>query len=71
MAHIESDVVPVPPGTAGTQSINANSHSQDEESPLLPQSDAEPKHKALTGVGTIIAVFLLGTRIGNTRRSEI
>ncbi|OQE84119.1 hypothetical protein PENNAL_c0029G09852 [Penicillium nalgiovense] len=65
MAHIESDVVPVPPGTAGTQSINANSHSQDEESPLLPQSDAEPKHKALTGVGTIIAVFLLGEFISN------
>jgi hypothetical protein len=67
MTHIESDVEPVPPGP----SINANSHAQDEESPLLPQSDTDPKHKALIDVGTIIAVLLLGTRIGNKPRLEI
>ncbi|KAJ5588006.1 uncharacterized protein N7459_003771 [Penicillium hispanicum] len=40
--------------------------SHDEESPLLPPSDtAEPKVKALTGVGTIIAVLLLGEFISN------
>ncbi|KAJ5037809.1 hypothetical protein NUH16_011410 [Penicillium rubens] len=65
MAHIGSDVEPVPPGTTGTPSINANSHTQDEESPLLPQSDTERKNKALTGVGTIIAVLLLGEFISN------
>lgn len=42
-----------------------NAHvPRDEESPLLGHSDdAEPKVKALTSVGTIIAVLLLGTKI--------
>lgn len=72
MAHIESDTVePVPPGILGTQGINANSHAQDEESPLLPRSDTKPKLKALAGVGTIIAVLLLGKEIGITQRPEI
>ena len=71
MAHIESDTVEsVPPGVIGTQGIDANSHAQDEESLLLPPSNTEPKLKALAGVGTIIAVLLLGTRIGDTRRPE-
>ncbi|KAJ5589585.1 hypothetical protein N7537_012263 [Penicillium hordei] len=66
MAHMESDPVePVPPGILGTQGINTNGHAQDEESPLLPRSDTEPKLKALTGVGTIIAVLLLGEFISN------
>ena len=45
-----------------------NAHApQDEESPLLGQSEdcdknLKPKVKALTGVGTIIAVALLGTK---------
>ncbi|KAJ5689841.1 hypothetical protein N7462_004233 [Penicillium macrosclerotiorum] len=39
---------------------------QDEESPLLPSLDSpETKIKALTGVGTIIAVLLLGEFISN------
>lgn len=42
----------------------SNVHGQatnDEESPLLSRSDsAEPRVKALAGVGTIIAVLLLG-----------
>jgi hypothetical protein len=41
----------------------ANGHdvTNDEESPLLPQPGSpEPKKKALVGVGTIIAVLLLG-----------
>jgi hypothetical protein len=72
MAHMESDPVePVPPGILGTQGINTNGHAQDEESPLLPRSDTEPKLKALTGVGTIIAVLLLGRKIGITPRPEI
>lgn len=72
MAHIGSDAVEsVPPGIIGTQGIDSNSQSQDEESPLLPRSDTEPKLKVLTGVGTIIAVLLLGRGIGNTRRPEI
>jgi hypothetical protein len=33
---------------------------RDEESPLLPQPDPDPKLKPLTGVATIIAVLLLG-----------
>ena len=66
MAHIESDTEPAPPGTTGIQNINANSYTQDEESPLLPQSDAGSKHKTSAGVGTIIAVLLLGTIIVNT-----
>ncbi|OQD63247.1 hypothetical protein PENPOL_c010G04570 [Penicillium polonicum] len=66
MAHIESDTVePVPAGILGTQGIDADGHTQDEESPLLPRSDTEPKLKALTGVGTIIAVLLLGEFISN------
>ncbi|KAJ6142514.1 hypothetical protein N7471_001967 [Penicillium samsonianum] len=66
MAHIGSDAVEsVPPGIIGTQGIDSNSQSQDEESPLLPRSDTEPKLKALTGVGTIIAVLLLGEFISN------
>lgn len=70
MAHIESDTVePVPPGILGAQGIDAD--GQDEESPLLPRSDTEPKLKALTGVGTIIAVLLLGKEIDITQRPEI
>ncbi|KAJ5827846.1 Major facilitator superfamily domain general substrate transporter [Penicillium robsamsonii] len=64
MAHIESDAVgSVPPGIIGT-GIDANGHV-DEESPLIPQSDTDTKLKALTGVGTIIAVLLLGEFISN------
>ncbi|KAJ9492399.1 hypothetical protein VN97_g827 [Penicillium thymicola] len=66
MANIESDTVePVPPGILGTQGIDANGHSQDEESPLLQRPDTEPNLKPLTGVGTIIAVLLLGEFISN------
>lgn len=66
MAHIESDTVESgPSGVIGPQGIDANSHAQDEESPLLPPSNTEPKLKALAGVGTIIAVLLLGTKIGD------
>lgn len=77
MTHIKSDTVqPVPPGVLGTQGIDengidANGHAQDEESPLLPRSNTEPKLKALTGVGTIIAVLLLGKEIAITQRPEI
>lgn len=72
MAHIETDTVePVPPGILGTQGIDANGHTQDEESSLLPRSETEPKLKALTGVGTIIAVLLLGRKIDITQRPEI
>lgn len=72
MAHIESDTVdPVPPGILGTQDINANGHAQDEESPLLQRPDIEPNLKPLTGVGTIIAVLLLGRKIDITQRLEI
>ncbi|KOS42171.1 hypothetical protein ACN38_g6935 [Penicillium nordicum] len=66
MANIESDTVePVPPGILGTQGIDANGHAQDEESPLLQRPDIEPNLKPLTGVGTIIAVLLLGEFISN------
>ncbi|KAI2670631.1 hypothetical protein DTO006G1_9438 [Penicillium roqueforti] len=66
MAHIESDTVePGPSGVIGPQGIDANSHAQDEESPLLPPSNTEPKLKALAGVGTIIAVLLLGEFVSN------
>lgn len=75
MAHIESDPVErVPPGILGTQGIDANGHAQDaqdEESPLLPRSDTEPKLKTLTGVGTIIAVLLLGRKIGITQKTDL
>ncbi|KAJ6004017.1 hypothetical protein N7522_005662 [Penicillium canescens] len=57
-------------GQPDTNSIeNENRHVPDEESPLLSQSPqsqtAEPKAKALAGVGTIIAVLLLGEFISN------
>ncbi|KAJ5494844.1 Major facilitator superfamily domain general substrate transporter [Penicillium fimorum] len=66
MAHIESDAVgSVPPGIIGTQGIDANDHVADEESPLIPQADTDSKIKTLTGVGTIIAVLLLGEFISN------
>ncbi|KAJ6100452.1 hypothetical protein N7499_000082 [Penicillium canescens] len=57
-------------GQPDTNSIeNENRHAPDEESPLLSQSPqsqtAEPKAKALAGVGTIIAVLLLGEFISN------
>ena len=40
---------------------NGHNNANDEESPLLPQPDSsEPKKHALVGVGTIIAVLLLG-----------
>jgi hypothetical protein len=52
----------VPPGMNSIE--NENRHAPDEESPLLSQSPrsetAKPKVKALAGVGTIIAVLLLG-----------
>ncbi|OQE41460.1 hypothetical protein PENCOP_c005G07829 [Penicillium coprophilum] len=65
MAHIESDTVEsIPPGIIGTEGTDANGHA-DEESPLIPRSDTEPKLKTLTGVGTIIAVLLLGEFISN------
>ncbi|KAJ6028940.1 uncharacterized protein N7446_011719 [Penicillium canescens] len=57
-------------GQPDTNSIeNENRHAPDEESPLLSQSPqsqtAEPKAEALAGVGTIIAVLLLGEFISN------
>lgn len=40
---------------------NGRKNTNDEETPLLPQSDAtEAKKNALAGVGTVIAVLLLG-----------
>lgn len=69
MAIESSTVESVPPGTIASQGIDAN--TQDEESPLLPRSDTDSKLKALPGVGTIIAVLLLGRRIGHARRPEI
>ncbi|KAJ5951515.1 uncharacterized protein N7479_009928 [Penicillium vulpinum] len=65
MTDTESDTVEVPPGITGTEGIDERSHVQDEESPLLPRSDTDAKVKALTGVGTIIAVLLLGEFISN------
>ncbi|OGE49023.1 hypothetical protein PENARI_c024G02573 [Penicillium arizonense] len=57
----------VPPDTNSIE--NENRHAPDEESPLLSQSPqsqiAEPSAKALAGVGTIIAVLLLGEFISN------
>jgi hypothetical protein len=70
MADIEADTVEVPPGIISTNAI-ANNHIEDEESPLLPQSDTEPKLKTLTSVGTIIAVLLLGRRICKYTQWEI
>jgi hypothetical protein len=46
------------------RSINDNG-ARDEESPLLPRPDTEPKLKPLPGVATIIAVLLLGKKIPN------
>ncbi|CAI7639569.1 unnamed protein product [Penicillium glandicola] len=65
MAHTEPDTVESVPAIIGAQDIDVNSHAQDEESPLLPRSDTEPKLKALTSVRTIIAVLLLGEFISN------
>ncbi|KAJ5186075.1 Major facilitator superfamily domain general substrate transporter [Penicillium cf. griseofulvum] len=65
MAVIENDTVEVPPGIIKANVIDANDHIEDEESPLLPRSDTEPKLKTLTSVGTIIAVLLLGEFISN------
>ncbi|KAJ5359819.1 Major facilitator superfamily domain general substrate transporter [Penicillium concentricum] len=66
MAHIESDTVEsVPQGIIETQGIDTNGHVADEESPLIPQTDTDTKLKTLTGVGTIIAVLLLGEFISN------
>ena len=54
------------PGDDATEIVkpqsNVHGHAtNDEESPLLSRPDsAEPRIKALTGVGTIIAVLLLG-----------
>ncbi|KAJ6089274.1 hypothetical protein N7467_004490 [Penicillium canescens] len=66
MADRETESV-VPPDTNSIE--NENRHAPDEESPLLSQSPqsqtAEPKAKALAGVGTIIAVLLLGEFISN------
>jgi hypothetical protein len=45
-----------------TPVANGHNNTNDEESPLLPQSDSpELKKNALAGVGTIIAVLLLGS----------
>jgi hypothetical protein len=62
-------------GLPETNSIeNENRHAPDEESPLLSQSPqsqtAEPKVKALAGVGTIIAVLLLGKICVPTKNSK-
>jgi hypothetical protein len=44
-----------------TAVANGHNKTNDEESPLLPQSDSpRVKKSALAGVGTIIAVLLLG-----------
>jgi hypothetical protein len=41
---------------------NGHKSTNDEETPLLPQDDSlAPKKNALAGVGTIIAVLLLGS----------
>lgn len=65
---IESDTVEsVPPGTIVSQGNDPDSHTQDEESPLLPRPDTETELKAVAGVGTIIAVLLLGKRYRHTR----
>lgn len=47
-------------GLIQTQSANEDGYAQDEETPLLAQNDTRPKSEALTGVGAIIAVLLLG-----------
>jgi hypothetical protein len=63
----------VPPDTNSIE--NENRHAPDEESPLLSQSPqsqiAEPRAKALAGVGTIIAVLLLGKISVRQKRVEI
>lgn len=41
---------------------NGHKSTDDEETPLLPQEDSPaPKKNVLAGVGTIIAVLLLGS----------
>lgn len=45
-----------------TTVANGQNKANDEESPLLPHSDSpDVKKSALGGVGTIIAILLLGT----------
>jgi hypothetical protein len=60
--------------SAGSQSVHKpgsiDGRALDEESPLLSDPD-EPKVKALTGAGTIIAVLLLGMTIMNICRRRI
>jgi hypothetical protein len=62
----------VPPGM---NSVENENNAPDEESPLLsrsPQSEtAKPKVKALAGVGTIIAVLLLGKISARQNAPEI
>lgn len=54
-------------GIMKSQSITKRDATQDEEKPLLSRHDPpEPRVKALTGVGTIIAVLLLGTTTTST-----
>ncbi|KAJ5358363.1 uncharacterized protein N7496_010776 [Penicillium cataractarum] len=49
-----------------TPVANGRKNTNDEESPLLPQSDSpDLKKNALVGVGTIIAVLLLGEFVSN------
>lgn len=57
-------------GVIDPQSINENG-ARDEESPLLPRSDTEPKVKPVTRVATIIAVLLLGEIIPHSLKHKI
>jgi hypothetical protein len=53
------------------QSIVNGHATHDEESPLLLRpGSAEPKVKALTGVGTVIAVLLLG-KVATVQRLNV
>ncbi|KAJ5772753.1 hypothetical protein N7457_007649 [Penicillium paradoxum] len=64
-AYTDGDTQPegIPESITRTQSIDENGHLQDEETPLLPP--LEPRLKALTSIGTIITVLLLGEFISN------
>lgn len=53
---------PTPQPDGFTPVANGRKNTNDEESPLLPQTDSpDSKKNTLVGVGTIIAVLLLGT----------
>lgn len=70
--NVSREDTPQSDGIVKSQSITTGDATQDEERPLLSFPDPpEPKVKALTGVGSIIAVLLLGKTTTSTITSSI